>query len=314
MNRKNLFFLLKTGLAVTAIGFLVHLVEVDRIVATAAMAHTGWIVAAVALLPLNVLLEGASWHLLVQHEVPGVRWRSSYASLLAGHALGFSTPARLGVYAGRAFALDHRKRGTLMALVFTDHLVAKTIGVSIGLAALAYYLPAYAPTPALLWKAVAVYGVCTTLGLMFLLLFPHRAYHLLCKLLPFARLQEGLRFLQALRTRRMVLLLLLALLRYGVFTLQFVLLLRAFAPVASLLATYAGITLVFFAKFLLPTVTLLDLGIREGAAVYFLGQLGYAEAAAFNAAFLLFCINLLAPAIVGLPFVFRLKLGASGSD
>ncbi len=311
MNQKNLFFLLKTGLAVAAIGYLVHLVEVDRIVATAALAHTGWIVAALALLPLNVLLEGASWHLLVQHEVPGVRWRSSYASLLAGHALGFLTPARLGVYAGRAFALDHRKRGTLMALVFTDHLVAKTIGVSIGLAALAYYLHAYAPTPALLWKAVAVYGVCTTLALAFLLLFPHRAYHLLCKLLPFARLQQGLRFLQALRTRRMLLLLLLALLRYGVFTLQFVLLLRAFAPVASLLATYAGITLVFFAKFLLPTVTLLDLGIREGAAVYFLGQLGYAEAAAFNAAFLLFCINLLAPAIVGLPFVFRLKLGAS---
>ena len=276
------------------------------------MAHTGWIVAALALLPLNLLLEGASWHLLVQHEVPGVRWRSSYASLLAGHALGFPTPARLGVYAGRAFALDHRKRGTLMALVFTDHLVAKTIGVSIGLAALAYYLHAYAPTPALLWKAVAVYGVCTTLALTFLLLFPHRAYHLLCKLLPFARLQQGLRFLQALRTRRMLLLLLLALLRYGVFTLQFVLLLRAFAPVASLLATYAGITLVFFAKFLLPTVTLLDLGIREGAAVYFLGQLGYAEASAFNAAFLLFCINLLAPAIVGIPFVFRLKLDPSG--
>ena len=60
-----------------------------------------------------------------------------------------------------------------------------------------------------------------------------------------------------------------------------------------------------------PTVTLLDLGIREGAAVYFLGQLGYAEAAAFNAAFLLFCINLLVPAVVGLPFVFRLKLGPS---
>ncbi len=161
-------------MAVAAIGYLVHLVEVDRVVATAARAHTGWIVAALALLPLNVLLEGASWHLLVQHEVPGVRWRSSYASLLAGHALGLPTPARLGVYAGRAFALDHRHRGTLMALVFTDHLVAKTIGVSIGLAALAYYLHAYAPTPALLWQAVAVYGLCTMLALILIVLFPRR--------------------------------------------------------------------------------------------------------------------------------------------
>lgn len=312
MNRTTLYFLLKTALAIAAIGYLIHLVEVDRLVETAATAEAEWIVAALALLPLNLLLEGASWHLLVQHEVPDVRWRSSYTSLLAGHALGLPTPARLGEYAGRAFALAHHRRGTLMALVFTDHLVAKTIGVSVGLAALGYYLNAYAPAPVLLWQAVAVYGICALAALLLIVLFPRRVYRVICKLLPFERLQEGLRFLQALRTRRMLLLLVLALLRYGVFSLQFVLLLRAFAPMASLFTAYAGIALVFFTKFLLPMVTLLDLGIREGAAVYFLGQLGYAEAAAFNAAFLLFCINLLAPAAVGLPFVFRLKIGPSG--
>lgn len=312
MNRQHLFFLLKTALAVAAIGYLIHLIEVDRIVATAEAAEAAWIVGALMLLPLNLLLEGASWHLLVQHEVPDVRWRSSYASLLAGHALGLPTPARLGVYAGRAFALDHCRRGTLMALVFTDHLVAKTIGVSIGLMALAYYLTTFAPTPALLWQAVAVYGLCALSILLLIVLFPRRLYHILRKLLPFERLEQGLRFLQALRTRRMMVLLALALLRYGVFSLQFVLLLRAFTPLASLFTAYAGIALVFFTKFLLPTVTLLDLGIREGAAVYFLGQLSYPEAAAFNAAFLLFCINLLVPAAIGLPFVFRLKLGPSG--
>ena len=39
-----------------------------------------------------------------------------------------------------------------------------------------------------------------------------------------------------------------------------------------------------------------------------MSALGIAAAAAFNAAFLLFCVNLLLPSLVGLPFVLKLRL------
>jgi uncharacterized membrane protein YbhN (UPF0104 family) len=65
---------------------------------------------------------------------------------------------------------------------------------------------------------------------------------------------------------------------------------------------------VFFAKSAIPSFTLADLGIREGAAVYFMGALGIAAAAAFNAAFLLFCVNLVLPSLVCLPFVLKLRI------
>jgi hypothetical protein len=95
-----------------------------------------------------------------------------------------------------------------------------------------------------------------------------------------------------------------------VFSLQFVLLVFAFEPGAAWLPVMMGVALVFFAKSAIPSFTLGDLGIREGAAVFFLGALGVAAAAALEASLVLFGINLLIPALVGLPLVLRLRLAA----
>ena len=95
-----------------------------------------------------------------------------------------------------------------------------------------------------------------------------------------------------------------------------VFLLKAFAPGAGVVVAFWGVILTFYAKALIPPLTLMDLGIREGAAVFFLGMLGLPQAAALNAALLLMTINLLLPASFGIPFVFRLKLpsGATAGD
>jgi hypothetical protein len=69
---------------------------------------------------------------------------------------------------------------------------------------------------------------------------------------------------------------------------------------------YLGVALVFFAKSAVPSVTLGDLGVRESAAVFFLGFYGVAEAAAFNASLGLFAVNILLPALAGLALLPRL--------
>ncbi|PSQ80600.1 MAG: hypothetical protein BRD40_04260, partial [Bacteroidetes bacterium QS_1_65_9] len=94
---------------------------------------------------------------------------------------------------------------------------------------------------------------------------------------------------------------------------QFVLLARAFSPDAPVGLLYGGVGLIFFAKHLIPSLTLMDVGIREGAAVFFLStQLGLPQATAFNAAFFLFLLNLVAPAALGAPLLLRLRFEQSG--
>lgn len=60
-----------------------------------------------------------------------------------------------------------------------------------------------------------------------------------------------------------------------------------------------------FAKTIIPPVSFAELGIREGASVFFLTYFGETQAVAFNASIFLFMINVLLPSLVGLIFFFR---------
>ena len=60
-----------------------------------------------------------------------------------------------------------------------------------------------------------------------------------------------------------------------------------------------------FVKTIIPPITFGELGIREGASVYFLTQMGETASIGFNASILLFIINLLIPALIGVGMFLR---------
>lgn len=93
--------------------------------------------------------------------------------------------------------------------------------------------------------------------------------------------------------------------RYLVFATQLALLVAAFAPDTSApnLAVGAGVT--YYLKVLIPSLTFLDVGVREGAAILAFGWMGVPEAAALNAALVIFFVNLALPAAVGAFFLKR---------
>jgi uncharacterized membrane protein YbhN (UPF0104 family) len=100
---------------------------------------------------------------------------------------------------------------------------------------------------------------------------------------------------------------LLSALNYIVFSTQFVLLVMAYSHTAEFFTSFWGSSLVFFTKSIIPGVTFGEIGIRESASVYFLGHFGVEAGACFNAALMLYTINILIPAIPGAVFIFRRK-------
>lgn len=300
--------MVKAALAVAVLGYLIYIVDLGELARAVRTANPWWIAGAVALLPLNVLLEGTMWLRMVRRVMPGARPRQTFGGLMCGYALAIFTPARAGEYAGRAFYLHHPDKWELSAVVFAQHMVDLVAAALGGTAALLVFLSLADPTPETLWWGLAVFALGTAGTLTALALLPRMTRRILQKVLRKEALQRRVAFVGRFGTREALLLLGLALLRYAVYTSQFVLLIRALAPEAGVLAAYTGVALVFFAKYLIPPVTLSELGIREGAAVFFLGQLGVAEAAALGASLLLFGINLLLLALAGTPFVLRLRL------
>jgi len=112
--------------------------------------------------------------------------------------------------------------------------------------------------------------------------------------------------LQSFTARQWLTILALSLAFVLTFSAQLVILVGGFQPVSAAYGMAAGF-MTFFAQSLLP-VSIGDLGIRESAAAYFFGKVGIAPHAAFDAALLLFAINMLMPSVAGLVLLWRNKV------
>lgn len=298
---------IKALLALVVVGALVWFIEPERLWESLRSADPTFVVLALLLLPVNVALEALEWQLMIRATVPRCSWREAGGSLLCGYALGFFTPARLGELAGRSLYLSSGDRWELGTAVIVQRFVDMIAALACGLAALALFYPFPDALPDLAWQLLALGGAGALVTLSSALLFPHRWEGLLSRILP-DRASQRIAFLSGLGREGLLRVFLPALMRYAVYVTQFVLLLHAMTPTLSWSGAYQGVALVYLAKFLIPPVTLMDLGIREGATVFFLAFFGAPDAAAFNASFLLFVMNLLLPAAAGLPFVWRMRL------
>lgn len=304
-----LLFVLKAVLAAVTLVFVVGLVEPRDMGLALQHARLVPVLFALSLLPLSVGLEAYRWWRLVRQVNEEVRYAEALGAVLGGLPLGLLTPGRVGEYVGRAALLDGVPGGQAAALTFAEKMATLSAVLVGGLFALAHFLTTIAgPSP--LWPTVVVFTGLWTGSLLLALLYPSGARAVLNTVLPFAPIRRSLEAFDAISQREASILLVLSFARYVVFTGQFVLLVHAFAPDASLLAATAGVALVYFAKSAVHSITLGDLGIREGAAVFFLGAYGVPEAAALDASLAVFAVNLLLPALVGIPLLLRLRLRA----
>ncbi|MCJ7554630.1 MAG: hypothetical protein MUO34_12180, partial [Ignavibacteriaceae bacterium] len=92
---------------------------------------------------------------------------------------------------------------------------------------------------------------------------------------------------------------------YLCFLIQYVLLVASFSNQLHFVDYLWAGNLVMFAKTIIPPISLGELGIREGASVYFISRLGESASVGFNASIFLFLINVLLPSIIG--FILLVK-------
>jgi uncharacterized membrane protein YbhN (UPF0104 family) len=300
----------KSFLAVLLLGYLIYLVDFREIMQSALGADMRFIAAALLLLPLNVLIEGSLWHRITGLVMRDRSRSASFGSLMSGHALGFFTPARIGELAGRSFYLDYHDKWSLSALVMFQRMLDMLVGVTIGLVAIVIFVSTHAPTATLFWSLVIASGVVVVPALAYVLIRPGPAFRILSRILRKRRFLHPIAFLRQIQPRHISPFVALATCRYLTFVGQFVLLVFAFGASTPLAAILIGAGMTFFGKYMIPSVTIMDIGVREGSAVFFMGAIGVLNATAFNASLFLFAINLVIPAALGIPFVMRLRMNA----
>lgn len=308
MTRSRLSLAVKWLLAAGVLGYLVYLVDFDVIMSTAAEAQLYWIAAAVSLLPLNLFIEGTLWRRITGLVMTPDSRRTNFAALLTGYAIGFLTPGRIGELAGRSFYHQYANKWELSALVMFQRLIDMLVGVGIGLVAVTVFAATGGSGQWEIWTLIVLAGAVSVPLLAYVLIKPESSHRILSRWIRRPGVLEPVRFLKRVQPQHVGPYLGLATLRYAVFITQFVFLIFAFDTTAKFGATYGGSAMTFYGKYLIPSVTIMDLGVREGSAVFFMGAAGFSQAAAFNASLFMFVINLVLPSAAGIPFVMRLRL------
>jgi uncharacterized membrane protein YbhN (UPF0104 family) len=303
-RRKLLFWAAKILAAALLLTVLLRHLDARHLLEAASRANAPLLLAAVLLLLPNLATQYAKWALLLRRVRPDATSREVRNSLLLGFSLGLATPARVGEFGGRAAALHRDDAPQLMGLTAVDKFLTMIVTLVVGIAGTALFAARY-PFVDAVALIVAALLAAAVLTAAVLLVLRARAASDSARLLPrlLRGVAEGMRSVDATTLRRA---LLLSVLFYLTFSAQFLLLLCAFGP-CDLPGTVAGITVVMLVKTVIPPVTLGELGVREGASVLVFGLAGMSTAMAFNASLLLFVINLLLPALLGVPLLLRLR-------
>ena len=101
--------------------------------------------------------------------------------------------------------------------------------------------------------------------------------------------------------------LIFSIVRYFIFSLQFILLLDIFGVDVSFFDAVFAVMLVFFFITITPTITIAEIGVRGSVAIFIIGFFSSNSLGILSSTCTLWLINLIIPAIIGSFFIFSLK-------
>lgn len=266
------------------------------------------LLAALLLIP-NIYIQWLRWDYLLRLGQSRMKSTESFVSLMGGMVVGFITPGRIGEL-GRSLFLRGVDRIQALGLVFLEKFYSFLILMTGGLWGVILLISIKMDRFYIIWPLLVIGILVTVLGIL-VLTHPHWIRSFLSNLILIFPFREKLRrFISSIdhfETKHAHIFLLFSCSLYTIFIVQFSLLALAFERI-PVIPLFVSTTSTFLTKSLLP-IAFGDLGVREGASIFFFQQFGVGTVTAFNSSILLFFINVLIPSLLGLVFLPRLGAG-----
>ncbi len=248
-----------------------------------------WLLLLASLTFVNLYAEVRKWLALL--HAPQLTLLQGYKQVLSGMCSGFVTPNRIGDFAGRMAQMPPHllmKAPAAAALgASIQGLVTLAFG-AIGL--LMYQMPPVLHSIRLHW--MVGFGLVTAIILAVWLpsALNRGLWHI--------RLQNSVTYFKQLKSRAVRAAVKWAILRYIIFSTQFVLALYTFGYGGGLHQAYGGVFVLFFCQSFIPGPALGELGIREVLSVVLFAHFMPHHTAAVLAGFSLWLVNIGLPVLV----------------
>lgn len=258
------------------------------------------------LMLVNWFLEALKWKFLVRRIERISTWKA-IESVFCGLTWAIFTPNRIGEYGGRIFFLSPRKRvfgAIAMGIGAVGQMVITNI---VGAIAILWFIGHFVHLDG--WLYYAVFFLTAVFCFFFLLFYFN--IRLLTGLLNNIRsLRRFRKFFMILATYHKADLLIVfnyCIARFIVFTSQYYFIINMLIPELPVFPMVMMIFILFFIQSALPSLDLLDVGVRTMTATYFFSFITQQEVAIMASTACIWLVNLIIPAILGAGFVFKLN-------
>ncbi len=259
---------------------------------------------------VNWSIDAIKWQFLVS-KLEKVSFWLALKAVFLGITVSIFTPNRVGEFGGRVFCLQYADRIKAVLVTIFGNITQLVSTVIFGTLAFLYFSSQY--TYLIFTKSD--YGIYI-LSLLSIVVVSVLLY-LLFNVSKLSGLFTAWKFLEKYKSyapvfslfssRDISKVLFLSMLRYGVYSFQFFLLIRFVNIDISLLQSLTMSSLTFLSMSIIPTIALTEIGVRGSVAIYFFGLLSENTIGIMTASFALWIINLVVPAILGVFFVYQLK-------
>ncbi len=304
-----MIFFLKLLIALLMILFLIDYLDFNKIITAAETADYSLLIAGFLLTGVNIYLQYSKWRIICRETLMVSDRKEVFYSLFYGFSAGIATPSRLGEYVGRALPFKNNTALEVTSATLLDKIIPLFISILCGFFFTILFIHhIYA---AEIYITVSMFIALALLAYFsFQLITNKEIWELMfiskIKKIKFFQKHSGifsvLKNVDKLLIKKIFT---ISLIFYFTYILQFALLISAFTHESDFHLYIWGGILLMFSKSFIPQLTFGELGIREGASIFFLTSLGVSEIAAFNASIFLFLMNLVLPSTLGLILLLR---------
>ena len=257
---------------------------------------------------INISVETLRWRLLTS-LLEKQKFFDSMRQVLYGILIGMITPAKLGEPVGKSLLLRKGNRYRGIILSFTGSLFQNFVIIAVGILALIILKHNYIRFIELfpiLSEKILFYILIISILIILVVFALLKLYFLKQKKGLIRKLSFYLQILKKITIKKLINLLLLTILRYIIFSFQFLLVLTFLdilvTPMQFWLIPFYYLIITF-----LPAIALADLGVRSSAALIVFGVFCNNSAAIISATFIIWFFNLVLPAFSNLFFNFSPK-------
>jgi hypothetical protein len=262
------------------------------------------------LMLLNWGLEAVKWKRLIKSVEPITLWKA-IESVFCGLTLAVFTPNRLGEYGGRVFFLSPKRRIVGVVAMAVGNIGQMVITNVFGAIALSVFIYSFNLLDYRL--CLAVFAIAAIFCLFFLVFyFNIKWLNTILLSSKYTRKYKKFYIILA-RYKKVELLkiLLFCLARYLVFSTEYFIMFHWLVPGIDYIHILMLVSILFFVQSSLPSLDLLDIGIRSVTALFFFKFVTDQSTAVVACIASIWFINLIIPAILGVYFVFKLNFFGS---